>query len=49
MRQRRGYPERLTTGGPGTLTQALGIRTTHNGTDLLGDTIYIDGGYHIMG
>jgi len=43
MHQRRGGT-RLTTGGPGTLTQALGIRTTHNGTDLLGDTIYIEDG-----
>jgi DNA-3-methyladenine glycosylase len=43
MKQRRGGT-RLTTGGPGTLTQALGIRTTHNGTDLLGATIYIEDG-----
>ncbi len=32
----------LTTGGPGTLTQALGIRTEHTGTDLLGDLITIE-------
>lgn len=32
----------LTTGGPGTLTQALGIRTAQNGTDLLGDLITIE-------
>lgn len=42
MRGRRGTGARLSTGGPGTLTQALGIRTSHNGTDLLGDTIYIE-------
>ena len=42
MRDRRGAGTRLSTGGPGTLTQALGIRTAHNGTDLLGDTIYIE-------
>ncbi len=41
MRRRRGNSTQLTTGGPGTLTQALGIRTAHNGTDLLGDTIYV--------
>ena len=42
MRERRGGASRLSTGGPGTLTQALGIRTMHNGTDLLGDTIHIE-------
>ena len=42
MRARRGHSVRLTTGGPGTLTQALGIRTTHNGTDLLSGTLYIE-------
>lgn len=42
MRERRGSGARLSTSGPGTLTQALGIRTAHNGTDLLGDTIHID-------
>ena len=41
MRTRRGG-ERLSTSGPGTVTQALGIRTAHNGTDLMGDTIYIE-------
>lgn len=41
MLERRGS-KKLTTGGPGTLTQALGIRTAHNGTDLLGDLIYIE-------
>ena len=42
MRERRGADTRLSTGGPGTLTQALGIRTSHNGTDLMSDTIYIE-------
>lgn len=39
---RRRKTKALTTGGPGTLTQALGIRTAHNGTDLLGDLIFIE-------
>ncbi len=42
MRERRGGSARFSTGGPGTLTQALGIRTAHNGTDLLSDTIHIE-------
>jgi DNA-3-methyladenine glycosylase len=42
MRARRGGKGVLTTAGPGTLTQALGIRTAQNGADLLGDTIYIE-------
>lgn len=33
MLERRGTKQ-LTTGGPGTLTQALGIHTIHNGEDL---------------
>lgn len=41
MRQRRGG-RTLTTGGPGTLAQALGIRTAHTGTDLLGELITIE-------
>ena len=42
MRARRGSGARLSTRGPGTLTQALGIRTMHNGTDLLSETLYIE-------
>lgn len=41
MLRRRGT-KLLTTAGPGTLTQALGIRTEHTGTDLLGDLITIE-------
>ena len=41
MRERR-HQTKLTTGGPGTLTQALGILTKHSGTDLLGDLITIE-------
>lgn len=40
MRERR--QGRTTTDGPGTLSIALGIRTAHTGTDLLGDTIWIE-------
>ncbi len=39
---RRRNMAKLTTGGPGTLTQALGIRTAHTGTDLLGSLITIE-------
>jgi DNA-3-methyladenine glycosylase len=41
MLARRGV-KKLTTAGPGTLTQALGIRTTHNGEDLTGQRIWIE-------
>jgi len=41
MLQRRGG-RKLTTGGPGTLSQALGIHTRHSGTDLLQDLITIE-------
>ncbi len=33
---------RSSTGGPGTLTQALGIRIEHDGIDLTGDRIWIE-------
>ncbi|MBV6404378.1 MAG: DNA-3-methyladenine glycosylase [Flavobacteriales bacterium] len=38
--RRRGRPG-AATDGPGTAAQALGIRRTHDGTDLLGDRIWI--------
>lgn len=41
MRARRGL-RTLTTAGPGTLTQALGIRTMHNGEDLTGQRIRVE-------
>lgn len=41
MRERRNA-KKLTTAGPGTLTQALGIKTIHTGIDLLGDLITIE-------
>lgn len=41
MRTRRATPGKPTTTGPGTLTQALAIRTTHNGVSLGGPTIMI--------
>lgn len=47
MLQRRGG-RKLTTGGPGTLSQALGIHTRHSGTDLLADLITLeDHGIHV--
>jgi DNA-3-methyladenine glycosylase len=42
MRARRGAKGRLSTGGPGTAAQALGIHTRHDGSDLLGRTIYME-------
>jgi DNA-3-methyladenine glycosylase len=41
MAERRA-PAAPTTAGPGTLSQALGIRTTHSGQDLCGDVIWIE-------
>lgn len=45
IRERRGHekPEKKLTEGPGTLTQALNIKTReHTGTDLLGKRIWIE-------
>lgn len=42
MARRRKSKGIFTTGGPGTLTEALGIRTVHTGVDLLGDHIWIE-------
>lgn len=50
MRRRRGKPndEVLVLGGPGTLTQALGITTDMTGTSLLGNRLWIeDRGHHV--
>ncbi|MBP8823088.1 MAG: DNA-3-methyladenine glycosylase [Flavobacteriales bacterium] len=45
---RRRKTKLLSTSGPGMLTQALGIRTRHNGTDLLNGPIWLeDRGYII--
>ncbi len=41
MAERRA-PAKPTTGGPGTLSQALGIRTHHTGLDLCGEMIWIE-------
>lgn len=44
IRQRRNFPknEKLLSAGPGTVSQALGIKTKHDKTDLLGDTIWLE-------
>ncbi|MCB0792885.1 MAG: DNA-3-methyladenine glycosylase [Flavobacteriales bacterium] len=41
MRQLRGPARPLTTNGPGTCAQALGISTKHTGCDLTADVIWI--------
>ena len=41
-RRKRKKLERAVGGGPGIASQALGITTGHYGTDLLGDTIWIE-------
>ncbi|MBK9514069.1 MAG: DNA-3-methyladenine glycosylase [Flavobacteriales bacterium] len=43
MLERRGQ-QKLTTGGPGTLSQALGIHTSHNGSDLVTGPIHLEDG-----
>jgi DNA-3-methyladenine glycosylase len=41
MLERRGQ-RKLITGGPGTLSQALGISTLHNGSDLIKGPIHVE-------
>ena len=41
MMERRKYTNSKLSAGPGTLTQAMGITTSMNGADLLGDHIWI--------
>lgn len=41
MQSRRGHKKQVAN-GPATLTQALAITTQHNGTDLLGDKIWVE-------
>ncbi len=49
MLQRRGkaHLDATLTDGPGSLTQALGIGLKHNGTSLLGNTIWLEPGIRI--
>jgi len=44
MLARRGKkkPDRAVAGGPGALTKALGIDTSHNGTSVTGDRIWLE-------
>ena len=42
QRRKKKKLERSVGGGPGIVSQALGIHTLHYGTDLLGDTIWIE-------
>lgn len=42
LRRNLQEPETRLTAGPGLLTQALGINTSHYGTDLTGDLIWLE-------
>lgn len=44
MRARRNFPktDKILSAGPGTVSQALGIKTKHDKTDLLGNTIWLE-------
>lgn len=44
MRVRRNFPktDKILSAGPGTVSQALGIRTSHDKADLLGEHIWIE-------
>ncbi len=44
MRARRNFPktDKILSAGPGTVSQALGIKTTNDKADLLGDNIWIE-------
>lgn len=44
IRERRKFPknDKILSAGPGTVSQALGILTKHDRTDLLGNTIWIE-------
>ena len=41
-RRKKRKLDKTTSGGPGTLSQALGIRTQHTGLDLRGEQIWIE-------
>lgn len=44
MKERRNYTKAKLASGPGTLSQALGIKRVMTGTDLLGDQLWISPG-----
>ena len=41
-RRNKKLADKLVSAGPGTLSQALGIKTSHSGLDLSGDKIWIE-------